>query len=97
MLLCSLRRTGEQADELARTLGGKVASKRALSQSLSQSGSAGGFLSRMFGSSAKAHGQEKDKDASELPEGQEVLSTLRRLTSSKSTLFRAQQAQDAEA
>lgn len=83
--------------ELARATGGRVSSKRTLSQSLSQSNSSGGFLSRMFGTSAKGHTQEKDKDASEQPEGQEALGALRRLTSSKSTLFRGQQAQGTEA
>lgn len=80
--------------ELTRAIGGKVSSKRSLSQSLSQSNSTGGFLSRMFGS--KVQGHEKDKEVAEQPEGQESFSALRRLTSSKSTLFRAQQAQDIE-
>jgi PHO85 cyclin-1 len=71
---------------------GRGTGKRALSQNLNHSHSSGGFLSRMFGSGQKTQAQDKEAylDCSDSQEG---LSTLRRLTSSKSTLFRGQQSQ----
>lgn len=82
--------------ELNRAMGGgRGSGKRTLSQSFSQTHVSGGFLSRMFGSGAKA-AQTQEKEVFEQTETQDGVGALRRLASSKSTLFRGQPAPSAE-
>ncbi|KAJ3524530.1 hypothetical protein NM688_g8543 [Phlebia brevispora] len=80
-------------------IGRGTMSKRASTQTSGQNNpaSAGGFLSRMFGSSNKLQVQAQERDADEAAEASGATNALRRLAHSKSTLFRGSQPQGAEA
>lgn len=88
---CTIRAEGGAAKSpnTSRSSLGRGSGKRNLSMTFSNSNQSGGFLSRMFGSN-----KHQDKEASEAQDGLEShgsSSALRRLTHSKSTLFRGQQ------